>query len=764
MARRKTKRSKSTKKARKTKTTRQKDRKPFLAEISPERRIDIFGIFLLLIGLLTLISLFSNATGSVTGWWVRILSQAFGWGVYILPLALIGFGAWMLMRNLEKLPKLSAERIVGLILFFINLTAWFHLFINGTAVEAKAGIGGGFVGAFFKVTLARTLGNPGAVVVLIAWLLISLILTLDLAMANIMKALGKLFRKLFDGLAAFIKERRAKRAHQTAAPAQPAQTSAAQPQPAPRAEADSAQPAETNEQPTGSAESPTGEVDQTSLYYNRMAKEPEWVLPNLDEILEPGTEPVDDSENDRQRARVIEETLRSFGAPAHVVDIRRGPAITLFGVEPDFLESRNGRTRVRVSKITSLADDLALALAAARIRIQAPVPGKGYIGIEVPNRQISLVSLRDIIRSPAYQNMDSPLKIALGKDVAGNPVAADLTAMPHLLIAGTTGAGKSVCINDILTCFLLNMTPDQLRLVLVDPKRVELTGYNGIPHLLSPVIVDAEHVVGALQWMLREMDNRYRRFSEVGARNIADYNKLCEKTQEKKLPYLLVVIDELADLMMLAPDETERTITRLAQLARATGIHLIIATQRPSTDILTGLIKANFPARIAFAVASSVDSRVILDQPGAERLLGRGDMLFQAPDAAAPVRIQGAFVSDREIGRLSSYWRGFTVSEAAPERPDQSAAFQTTKGVPLKQAPLWEEMEEENDLDPKFYDAVDVVREEGQASISMLQRKMRIGYTRSARMIEKMEERGIIGPPDPKTQIREILKDDEGQS
>jgi S-DNA-T family DNA segregation ATPase FtsK/SpoIIIE len=504
-----------------------------------------------------------------------------------------------------------------------------------------------------------------------------------------------------------------------------------------------------------------GESDQTSLYYNRMVKEPEWVLPNLDDILEPGSEPVDDSENDRQRARVIEETLRSFGAPAHVVDIRRGPAITLFGVEPDFVESRNGRTRVRVSKITSLADDLALALAAARIRIQAPVPGKGYIGIEVPNRQISLVSLRDIIRSPAYQNLNSPLKIALGKDVAGNPVAADLTAMPHLLIAGTTGAGKSVCINDILTCFLLNMTPDQLRLVLVDPKRVELTGYNGIPHLLSPVIVDAEHVVGALQWMLREMDNRYRRFSETGARNIADYNALCEKTQEKKLPYLLVVIDELADLMMLAPDETERTITRLAQLARATGIHLIIATQRPSTDILTGLIKANFPARIAFAVASSVDSRVILDQPGAERLLGRGDMLFQAPDAAAPVRIQGAFVSDVEINRLASYWRGFTVSESAPERPDQSAAFQTTKGVPLKQAPLWEEMEEENNLDPKFHEAVDIVREEGQASISMLQRKMRIGYTRSARMIEKMEERGIIGPPDPKTQIREILKDGE---
>jgi len=242
-----------------------------------------------------------------------------------------------------------------------------------------------------------------------------------------------------------------------------------------------------------------------------------------------------------------------------------------------------------------------------------------------------------VIASSAFQKLDSPLKLGLGKDVAGNVVSADLTAMPHLLIAGTTGAGKSVCINDILTCFLLNMTPDELRLILIDPKRVELTSYNGIPHLLAPVIVDAEHVVGALQWMMREMDNRYRKFSETQTRNIADYNAYCSRMGEKKLPYLLIVIDELADLMMISPDETERAITRLAQLARATGIHLIIATQRPSTDILTGLIKANFPARIAFAVASSVDSRVILDQPGAERLLGRGDMLFQAPDASAPV-------------------------------------------------------------------------------------------------------------------------------
>ncbi|QRN83156.1 DNA translocase FtsK [Chloroflexota bacterium] len=754
MARRTSKKSKSTKRTKAT--SRQVKREPILAGISPQRRIDIFGIILLVIGLLTIVSLITSTAGSVTGWWVTNLSIAMGWDVYLLPLVLILIGGWMLLRNMDKLPQLSAERVVGFILVFINLAAWFHLFIDGDFAKAAEGTGGGYLGAFFKITFVRTLGKPGAVIALIAWLLISLILMLDLSMASVLKVIGDFIAKLYQKLSTYIKQQLEKKRASSAEPVTPAPTQPArQAPPATAAHAVDDAPQQTK-----------SEGEPTSPYINNatLPTQPVWVLPDINEILEPSAPVEDDSENDRQRARVIEETLRSFGAPAHVVDIQRGPTITMFGVEPDFVENRNGRTRVRVSKITALADDLALALAAARIRIQAPVPKKGYIGIEVPNRQVALVSLKDIVQSSAYQNLKSPLKIALGKDVSGNPVAADLTAMPHLLIAGTTGAGKSVCINDILACFLLNMTPDQLRLILVDPKRVELTGYNGIPHLLSPVIVDAEHVVGALQWMMREMDNRYRKFSETHTRNIADFNAMCEANGEKKLPYLLIVIDELADLMMLAPDETERAITRLAQLARATGIHLIIATQRPSTDILTGLIKANFPARIAFAVASSVDSRVILDQPGADRLLGRGDMLFQAPDAPAPVRIQSSFISDKEISRLASYWRGFSVSQNAPERPDQSAAFQASHpGVALKQTPLWEEMEEENDLDPKFHEAVDIVREEGQASISMLQRKMRIGYTRSARMIDKMEEKGIIGPPDPRTQIREILPESDDQ-
>jgi len=488
---------------------------------------------------------------------------------------------------------------------------------------------------------------------------------------------------------------------------------------------------------------------------------PHWALPRPEEILNPVQAPINEDESDLDRARVIEETLRSFSTPAHVVEIRRGPSITMFGVEPDYIENSKGKTRVRVNKITGLADDLALALRAPRIRIQAPVPGKGYVGVEVPNTKTTLVSLLEIVESNAFINNKSALKFALGKDVSGQPFTADLASMPHLLIAGTTGSGKSVCVNAILAGYLLTLTPEQMRIVLVDPKRVELTGYNGVPHLLAPVIVDAEKVIGALNWMQREMDMRYRNFSEIGVRNITEYNQKVVPQGKKRLPFILVVIDELADLMMLAPDETERALARLAQLARATGIHLILATQRPSTDILTGLIKANFPARIAFAVASNVDSRVILDQPGAERLLGRGDMLFQAPDAAAPVRLQGTYVSDPEINRLTDFWREQAVKAGAPERPDVavfSEKAQVPLHPPLAQGSLWSEMQKDPDEDPIQAEALAIIRKEGRASVSMLQRKLRIGYTRASRIVEKLEEKGIIGPPDPQTGTREVFE------
>jgi S-DNA-T family DNA segregation ATPase FtsK/SpoIIIE len=481
----------------------------------------------------------------------------------------------------------------------------------------------------------------------------------------------------------------------------------------------------------------------------------EWTLPNISDVLDEGIEVTFNDEYDRQRAQLIEETLSSFGAPATVVEINRGPTITQFGVEPEFIESRSGRTRVRVGKIASLADDLSLALAASRIRIQAPVPGKGYVGIEVPNEKIALVALRDVLQSPAFQRMRSSLRFALGQDVSGNAVVADLAAMPHLLVAGATGSGKSVCVNAFITCLLLNNTPETLRMIMIDPKRVELTSYNGTPHLLAPVVTEIDRVVGVLQWVTREMDKRYQRFAETGTRNIADFNHQMVAQNEPALPYLILVIDELADLRMVSPDQTERLITRMAQLARATGIHLVISTQRPSVDVVTGLIKANFPARISFAVASGTDSRVILDQQGAERLLGRGDMLFQAPDAPSPVRLQGVFVSDSEILRTVQYWRSFAgTTETAPV-PTSTPRETLRNGIPLKQIPIWEEMKEEND--PMYTEALDLIRRQGRASISMLQRRLRIGYTRAARMIEAMEEEGIVGPATGGSKAREVL-------
>ncbi|UCC65644.1 MAG: DNA translocase FtsK, partial [Anaerolineae bacterium] len=337
----------------------------------------------------------------------------------------------------------------------------------------------------------------------------------------------------------------------------------------------------------------------------------EWPLPQIGQILEDSVEQDISQAEIRERARIIEDTLHSFGVPVRVVEVNQGPVVTQFGVEPGFVEGRGGRrTKVKVSKIAALADDLALALAASPVRVEAPVPGRSIVGIEVPNAQISLVSLRSVMESKEFQQIDSQLRITLGQDVSGQPVAADLAVMPHLLIAGATGSGKSVCVNSIITCLLMNNSPSDLRLIMVDPKRVELTGYNDIPHLLAPVIVELDNVVEVLQWITRQMDERYRRLARAGARNIEEFNKQVE-SPANRLPYIVLFIDELADLMMTSPDKTERTITRLAQMARATGIHLVIATQRPSVDVVTGLIKANFPARISFAVTSQVDSRVV---------------------------------------------------------------------------------------------------------------------------------------------------------
>lgn len=432
-----------------------------------------------------------------------------------------------------------------------------------------------------------------------------------------------------------------------------------------------------------------------------------------------------------EKATQLQRTLHSFGVSAKVENISVGPAITRYELKP--------AEGVRVSKIANLADDIALNLAAESIRIEAPIPGKQAVGIEIPNKEKESVPLRDVIESNEFEDNKSKLTVALGKDVAGNIVLADIAKMPHVLIAGSTGSGKSVCINTIITSFIFNAKPSEVKLVMVDPKVVELSVYNGIPHLLIPVVTDPRKAAGALAWAVQEMDNRYNLFAEKGVRDLKGYNAAVEndETSSGKLPQIVIVIDELADLMMVAAKEVEESICRLAQKARAAGMHLVIATQRPSVDVITGLIKANIPSRIAFAVSSQIDSRTILDQVGAEKLLGKGDMLFYPVGASKPTRVQGAFVSDGEVEKIVDFVKSNGVATYNEDILEEIEKSNKSEGQIEKEA-------EEDDTDPLLMDAIDTCVEIGQASTSFIQRRFKVGYARAGRIIDQMEARGII--------------------
>ncbi|HEY5731753.1 MAG TPA: DNA translocase FtsK [Anaerolineales bacterium] len=706
--------------------------------LSDERKLDVVGAIMAVAGISIVLVLFSPRRSESLEIIISVLSRSFGWGIYILTFGLIAMGVWLILRRIEKLPPLTLERATGIIILFLWLLATMHFVVAAPSLADQAamdGAGGGYIGSVFEKFLFNYFGMGGSIVALLAWLFIAVTMTFDIEMQDLFKWVTPFYEDLRERLTRRLSKDNAL-SPEDAEVASNGFTPLHRPEPV------------VNEPPAIGTPVTTVRPAEAVIH---------WQLPDVKNILIPGSAPEANEEFIQQRARLIEETLASFGAPVQVVEINRGPAITQFGVEPQFVETRSGRTKVRVNKIASLADDLALALAAPRIRIQAPVPGHSYVGIEVPNDEMTLVALRDIVESEIFQRNKNPMKFALGEDVTGHPVSTTLENMPHLLIAGTTGSGKSVCVNAILSCLLLHNTPDELKLILVDPKRVELTGYNGIPHLLSPVVVEVKQVISVLQWVTREMDSRYHKFSQIGARNITEFNARMKLQEQKRLPFLVVVIDELADLMMISPTDTEQTITRLAQLARATGIHMVLATQRPSVDVVTGLIKANFPARVAFAVASNTDSRVILDQPGAERLLGRGDMLFQAPDAPAPVRLQGVFVSDHEIQNLVDFWKG-QLGGASPYAAPSTPSDIPRSGVPLKQTAMFDEVNSEDaNIDPLFAEAVDLVRREGRASVSMLQRRLRIGYTRAARLVDMMEDKGIVGPPEGGTQMRQIL-------
>jgi S-DNA-T family DNA segregation ATPase FtsK/SpoIIIE len=750
--------------------------------VSQENRLDILGVCLVGLALLTLLFFFTTEKDSLPGLWATLLRQLFGVGAYLVPLIIAVPGVYLVLRRFRSaLPVPAPDRIAGIVLLYLGGLMFAHLLTGPTRdtifQTAAGGAGGGYIGALLLHLSLSLIDYIGTVFALAAWLLVGVLLAFRISIPELFQFLSPAFRRI----GTFLRDQgtafRA-RIHSRAkgnAPAYPAS-----PIPAPAVTSPAPAPAADTLRTEGPPAAPVlptpaQELTEPVVTIGIPEPPPPWGLPPVEKILNPGIEATPDEAIDRQRAKIIEDTLESFGAPAKVVEINRGPTITQFGVEPGFTDMRGGKTtRIKVSKIAALSDDIALALAASSIRIQAPVPGKGFVGIEVPNAEISLVGLRDIVESEAFREKHSPLRIALGKDVSGRPAVADLGKMPHLLIAGTTGSGKSVCVNAILACYLLNNTPDDLRMLLVDPKRVELTSYNGIPHLLAPVVVELDRVVGALQWVTREMDERYRKFHGAGARNLEEYNRGAADKKEKPLPVWVVVIDELADLMLMAPDEVERILTRIGQLSRATGIHMIIATQRPSVDVLTGLIKANIPARIAFAVASQIDSRVILDQPGAEKLLGRGDMLFQSPDSPSMIRLQGAYVSEPELLRLVQYWRQAYVARQ-PSVPvthgtQDAGGGATREGsideneLPFEQMPMFEVgAGEENGDDKLLKDAIRAVRQWRKASTTRLQRNFRIGYTRAARLMDMLEERGIIGPPTHGSQPREVIDYGEGE-
>lgn len=763
--------------------------------LSKHRQREILALVLIAFGLLTLLSLFGFA-GSITAVWATLLTRFAGWGAYVLGAVFIVAGVALLRRqeNVYGEFQVSWARIVGLELLFAAALGLLSLAFAADDRDAlrlaEAGQAGGYLGLAIASILTRVFSNlldPNMAVIVAAVLLAALMIA-TLRFAFNLGWLGALLTRTLEGLRpapAAATASGAPARYSAPPPAQslpPARNLVQLPLPKKPEPEVWEEPAEElfgaaeekKKEPRGIFGLPFGQQKEKDKGKSRVKAPPpppehdpllavprlvaakrKGHAPSLD-LLEISSEAAYAQATAEQKAKTIEETLSQFGIPAKVIDKKAGPTITQFAVEPGFIE-RKGldgtmlRRKVPVNRILALSNDLALALAASPIRIEAPVPGRNYVGIEVPNETIAMVSLRGVMESETYKKLGQKavLPFALGRDVSGSAAATDLVGMPHLLIAGATGSGKSVAINAIIACMLFAHSPDELRLVMVDPKRVELVNYNGIPHLLGEVITDVANVVPALRWATGLMDARFQTFSKARTRNIEAYNQKMEKEGGDKMSYVVIIIDELADLMLAAPDDTEKLITRLAQMARATGIHLILATQRPSVDVVTGLIKANFPARISFAVTSSVDSRVVLDSPGAEKLLGRGDMLYMAPDSAKLTRLQGCFVSDEELARLSNHWRALQEEfEYIPKAPWDAPRHRAGE-------------EREKAGDALTEEAIGVIRSTNQASISLLQRKLGIGYPRAARLMDQLEEMGVVGPDEGNGKPRAILAEEK---
>ncbi len=704
---------------------------------------DMGGVSLLAISVMTLLALVlpKLTGGKLLLWWTNLLQHWFGWGSLLVVMATGVLGLMLLRRRMENAPEVRWRRVFALESAAFIILTLMTLIGGGSLARAEAGLDGGLVG-WGLAELIGIILPPVVSIPLLALLLVSLLVT-GLGLGSWLAARGK---RLLAG------------------ETQPAIEDLSDP-------GISMAPASHGDSRKGAAGGAKQKPVVAPEYRKKFRIEPREERPSTDfsrnenlpplGILVTEKDALPDERHINQRAGLIEQTLAEFGVPAKVIGFQVGPTVTQFAVQPGFIE-KSGATddeiarlrKVRVSQISGLARDLALALSAERLRVQAPVPGRPYVGIEVPNSRSAIVRLRPILETEGFYKGGSPLTLALGRDVSGNPVVADLASMPHLLIAGTTGSGKSVCIAAFTTCLVMNNTPEDLRIVMIDPKMVELVRFNGLPHLYGKVETDLERILGVLRWVVNEMDRRYIILEQSRSRNIDSYNRKMRRRKDGQvLARLVVMIDELADLMMSAPEATEHNLIRLAQMARAVGIHLVIATQRPSTDVVTGLIKANFPARMSFAVASSVDSRVILDTPGAEHLLGKGDMLFLPPEAGSPVRVQGVWVTDQEVEKTIKFWQKYYPMEA-------------------EETPPWDDMLEQEAIlaerDELIGNAIRLVARTQRASASMLQRQLRVGYPRAARLIEELEELGVVGPGrsggrerdvliDPDTEVEDVL-------
>jgi DNA segregation ATPase FtsK/SpoIIIE, S-DNA-T family len=674
---------------------------------------DLLGILLISVAVISLLSLLNLTGGSLSTIFSQWILKGFGWGSFIL-IGLIGYsGVLILFRHIEVLPKLNLGRIIYLEIALFSLLALLSI-INGLSIDrAIKGVDGGVVGWGLARIVSDIVIFPLATIIFLLILLITLFSGIGLW--------GPLSEKLDDYFTRLLSISK----------------SANFPK--------SSKNQDTNNSLEQKVESGTSNRENISTSPLNSKID----LPPLDILMDP-QKSVSDESFIHAKAIQIEKTMEEFGIPARVAGYRVGPTIIQYAVEPGFVEKVNEegdvvRKKVRVAQIASLHRDLSLALAVDRLRIEAPIPNHSYVGIEIPNQNITIVRLKSVIQSEAFAKIQSPLKLALGLDVSGSPVVADLARMPHLLVAGTTGSGKSVCITSFIACLAFNNSPEDLKIAILDPKMVELVRFNGLPHLFGKVETQLDRMLGILAWAIKEMEDRYRLMESVNARDLDAYNLKMIRRGHTKLPKIVIFIDELADLMLSAPDQTEGYVVRLAQMARATGIHLVVATQRPSTDIITGLIKANFPARVSFMMATSIDSRVILDVNGAETLMGSGDLLFLDPEASGPQRAQGVLVDDREIEKIISYWQNKVTDQSR-----ESVA-------------PWEDLIPMvgDDSDHLIEAAIELIKKEGRASTSRLQRKLRIGFPRAARLMDELEERGIVGPSESGGREREVLQSED---